>query len=274
MQPTTQPKAAVAIVHTRGPGESVLLIRRAERDEDSWSGHWSFPGGRLELQDPDLLHTALRELEEECGIRLAPEDLEAALPSMVARRQSPPFVLVAPYVFAVPCELPTLLHLAEAVEAVWVRRTCLEDPAQHRLCPVPGRKAEMLYPAIELNGIPLWGFTYRLITDWLRLIPTDLAIEQAGLAAASEVVDLLLARGLKLKHAWEDRREVKSLTIQQVVKVATVEGVIPAAEILAYFSRSNDVIPRVNRIEAQPSYVRVVGLGFEEYLIRAEVPGA
>jgi 8-oxo-dGTP pyrophosphatase MutT (NUDIX family) len=267
MNPTTQPEAAVAIVHTRAPEQSVLVIRRSKRKSDSWSGHWSFPGGRLERQDPDTLHTALRELEEECGILLGREDMEAALPYMVARRQIPPFVLVAPYVFAIANELPTALDPAEAVESVWVRQSVLQDPAQHRLRCVPGHPPQQLFPAIEVNGLPLWGFTYRLITDWLNLVPSGSVAEQAGLAAASEVVDLLLSCGLKLKDAWEDRPDPQSRTIQQVVKVATLEGVIPAAEVLAYFSHADRGVPRVNQIEVQRDNVRIVGLGLEEYLI-------
>jgi 8-oxo-dGTP pyrophosphatase MutT (NUDIX family) len=48
-----EPDAAVAIVHARGAADSVLLIRRAEREADPWSGHWSFPGGRREPEDRD-----------------------------------------------------------------------------------------------------------------------------------------------------------------------------------------------------------------------------
>ena len=58
----------------------VLLMRRAERADDSWSGQWSLPGGRREPGDLDLVETALRELEEECGIRLGRDQLEQALP--------------------------------------------------------------------------------------------------------------------------------------------------------------------------------------------------
>jgi len=73
-----EPEAAVAIVRTRGPRRSILLMRRSERKEDSWSGHWSFPGGRRDPDDPDLLHTALRELKEECGVRLDRKHMGAA----------------------------------------------------------------------------------------------------------------------------------------------------------------------------------------------------
>lgn len=158
--------AAVAIVHARR-ADSVLLMRRAERKEDPWSGHWSFPGGRCDPSDPDLLHTALRELEEECGIHLERDCLEAALPVATARRRVGRFLKVAPFVFRVDDELPVLVDLREAVEAVWVRVAMLRDPARHELLAVPGMPVETRFPAIDLNGVPLWGFTYRLMSEWL-----------------------------------------------------------------------------------------------------------
>ncbi|MGA2741393.1 MAG: CoA pyrophosphatase [Bryobacteraceae bacterium] len=166
-----EPDAAVAIVHARAAANSVLLIRRAEREADAWSGHWSFPGGHREPEDRDLLHTALRELQEECGIGLARERLEAALPPATARRRVGPFLLVAPFVFSVDAEQPVTLDPREAVEAVWVPLSVLRDPGRHALRPVPGLPREVRFPAIDLNGVPLWGFTYRLITDWLDFNP-------------------------------------------------------------------------------------------------------
>jgi 8-oxo-dGTP diphosphatase len=264
-----EPEAAVAIVHAGGPAESVLLIRRAERESDPWSGHWSLPGGRREPEDPDLLDTALRELAEECGIRLAREHLEAALSPTLARRRVGPFLLVAPFLFRVDRECQTVLDLREAVDALWIPLSVLRDPTRHALRPVPGVPPEILFPAIELHGPPLWGFTYRLITNWLGLGPHERPIERAGFDAARELLDFLLARGFTLVHGWEDREGAHPAV--KVAAVAAIEGAIPTATVLARVLPASH-IPRVNLLEVRPDYVRVVGLAFEEYIIHAHSP--
>ena len=255
-------EASVAILYTREPEPAVLLIRRAERAGDPWSGHWSFPGGRRDPDDPDLLHTALRELEEECGIRLRREELEAALPPALARRKVGPFVLVSPFLFLVDSQLPAVPDPREAVEAAWVPLRILRDPARHALRPVPGRPAQMLFPTVDLPAVPLWGFTYRLITDWLGLDPKHRPLEQAGFEAATLVLNFLLARGLGLARGWTDSSAPPGMT-------AAVCGSIPVVEVLAHFSVPGPHIPYVNFLEVEPDYIRVIGLAFEEYLIRA-----
>jgi len=237
------------MVRAGGPAESVLFIRRAEREGDPWSGHWSFPGGRREAEDPDLVHTALRELGEECGIRLGLEDLEGALPVAVARRRTPPFLLVAPFVFAVDGRRPAVLDPREAVEAVWEPLAALRDPARHRLGPVAGVPREMLFPAVEVNGWPLWGFTYRLLSDWLGLQASE-----TGFEAARRILDLLLSRGMRLRRDWADG-------------TAEVDGAIPVAEVVAEVSKPGRGYPGVNMVEVRADLVRVVGLGFEEMRI-------
>lgn len=249
----TEPEAAVAILRAAGPPESVLLIRRAEREGDSWSGHWSFPGGRREPEDADPLETALRELEEECGIRLSRDRMESALPLALARRKVGRFVLVAPFVFPVESELPTVLDQREAVDALWVPLSVLRDPAYHFFRSAPGRPREMLFPVIELRHMPLWGFTYRLISDWLELIPQ----QHAAFDFASQLLDFLLSNGLTLRHGWQER-------------TAALEGVIPVELVLAKLSGQQLFFPPVNLVEVQPDSIRLIGLAYEEYLIRVD----
>ena len=169
MERMADPEAAVAMVRARGPEESILLIRRTERAGDPWSGHWSFPGGRRDPRDPDLLHTALRELAEECAILLTPDQLEAALPATSVGRLLGPRMLVAPFVFSVEHELPTIADPEEAAETLWLPVRILRDPTRHAVQSVPGMPPEMQFPGIDLHGVPLWGFTYKLVTSWLGM---------------------------------------------------------------------------------------------------------
>lgn len=263
-----EPEAAVAIVHARsledGPAESVLLIRRTEREGDPWSGHWSFPGGRREPSDHDLVETALRELTEECGIILGREHLNLSLPPAMAGRRVGRVMIVAPFLFRAPAELPTTLDPDEAAEAVWVPLSFLRDPTRHCLTPVPRLPPGRIFPAIELNGVPLWGFTYRVITEWLGLHSRVASGEQPGFQAASLLLDFLLAEGMELRYGWIDSAEDP-----HPVRVAGVKGAIPVDAVLAHLALPGHQIPPVSSLEIHSDAIRVLGLGQEEYVIEA-----
>ena len=251
MEVMGEPEAAVAVVHAVPPDDSVLLMRRSERAEDSWSGHWSFPGGRREAEDLDLLQTALRELEEECGVRLRRGDLVAELPWRVAGSRIGRYVLVAPYCFRAEGELATVLDPAEAAHAVWIPLRVLRDPARHCLRNVPRGARDLFFPAVDLDCAPLWGFTWRVLVEWLRVGPR----QELG-----EVADALLAfvaaRGCTIEHGWSGGE-------------ASVRGTIPVAEVVARFSQAGPHIFAMQRLEVRPERIRLVGPELQEYVIRA-----
>src|SRR5690606_14765846 len=112
------PRAAVAaILRETERGPEVLFIRRAENERDPWSGHMAFPGGRLEPNDPSLVHTAVRETAEEVGLDLdAHGELLARLDDVPTHTTS---LVVRPFVWAVR-ETPRLVPNYEVDEVHWV----------------------------------------------------------------------------------------------------------------------------------------------------------
>lgn len=164
--PVTRAKAAVAVLEARIPEPSVLLIRRPVRAEDPWSGQWAFPGGRWQESDIDLLATARRELGEEVGLSLAADLAWTALPIAVAGLHRGLGVPVAPFHLSVD-QRPALTLDAREVAAIrWCPVSELRDRGRHQCGRVPGG-GERDWPHCDLDGTPLWGFTWRVLGNWL-----------------------------------------------------------------------------------------------------------
>ena len=68
-------RSAVALILQVRNGElNILMIKRAEREGDPWSGQMAFPGGRMERSDAHGFAVAVRETREEIGLSLGDED--------------------------------------------------------------------------------------------------------------------------------------------------------------------------------------------------------
>jgi 8-oxo-dGTP pyrophosphatase MutT (NUDIX family) len=154
--------AAVAAVIAPGP-DSILLIRRAERVGDPWSGHMALPGGRREPEDSDLLATAVRETGEEVGLRLAPDALLGSLEDVVPRTPVLPPIAVRPYVFLISSRPPISLN-PEVTASSWVPLAYLLRPDTHHLVRLDVAGQSRMVPAFELEDGIVWGMTERILT--------------------------------------------------------------------------------------------------------------
>ena len=160
--------AAVAIILVPDP-DTLLLIRRAERVGDPWSGHMALPGGRRESQDPDLLATAIRETAEEVGVELTPAELVGTLEDVVPRTPVLPPIAVRPYVFLRDSR-PVIASNAEVTAATWVPLGHLLRPETHHLVRLEVAGESRMVEAYELGDGIVWGMTERILTQLLNYL--------------------------------------------------------------------------------------------------------
>jgi 8-oxo-dGTP pyrophosphatase MutT (NUDIX family) len=165
--------AAVAAVLRRGSGGAeVLLIRRAEHERDPWSGHMALPGGHRDAGDLDLVATALRETREEVGLTLD-RDLEwiGLLERVRPSAGSAAGLEILPLVFELARDVELTLDPREVEAVVWARLDRLLSPAAHTnfACPPAAGRPGLLFPAFDVDGHIVWGLTYRILKDLLRV---------------------------------------------------------------------------------------------------------
>ena len=166
--------AAVALVLLDGPppatGLEILLIRRAERPGDPWSGQIAFPGGRYEPGDPDLLATAIRETREETGVDLTSAERLGPLDDLYPRTPTLPPVVVRPFVFALGRRPPPLVPSDEVQRAFWLPLSRLEEAGVRREITLTLRGVERMFPAYLVDDELVWGMTERILTPFIELV--------------------------------------------------------------------------------------------------------
>ena len=141
---------------------SVLLVRRAEREGDPWSGHMALPGGHEHADDRDLLHTARRETLEEVGL-----DLRAAPSCSASWTTSSPMrssdLAVRPFVFWL-AEPPELDALAGGRRDALGRRSRTWPATTLRATrEVEVAATRLDVPAFVIGERVVWGMTFHLL---------------------------------------------------------------------------------------------------------------
>ena len=161
LRPTTRPDSE---------GPELLLIRRAERSGDPWSGHMALPGGHADATDADLLATALRETREEVGLDLSAHELLGALDEHAAHAQGRfTGLVIAPYVFALRGEVePRINH--EVAELLWAP---LSPMARGELDAVKELRRDgqlVRLPGFQVGEHVVWGLTHRVLQSLFSVL--------------------------------------------------------------------------------------------------------
>jgi 8-oxo-dGTP pyrophosphatase MutT (NUDIX family) len=165
-------RAAVAAVLREEQGRlELLFIRRAEQEKDPWSGHVSFPGGRSEPGDHDLVATAIRETAEETALDLSRDgELLGPLDEIRAVARARPVDLsIAPFVFrlARPSEL---VPNHEVVSMHWLSLEALLGPGHRSKMEYVHEGQTLELPCLRIDGLVIWGLTHRMFDNLRELL--------------------------------------------------------------------------------------------------------
>ena len=161
-KPDDSAHAAVAMLLTETDDTPrILLVKRATRVTDPWSGHMAFPGGRRGHGDIDLMATACRETREETGIDLTQCTPVGNLDSLFSTVR--PDMRIQPFIFT--CEEPPEITLNEELMAhYWMS---LEELDRSR---GKTRIGSREFPAYLIEEEAVWGLTYRMLEKFFSII--------------------------------------------------------------------------------------------------------
>ena len=166
------PEAAVLVPITRSDDPEVVLTLRAS-GLSTHSGEVAFPGGRRDPEDSDLVHTALREAQEEIGLPPGLVEMVAPLSTLVSRHG----IQVTPYVGVVPDFVEYQPNDGEIAAVFAVPLTFFRaDPREttHRIDYL-GRS--WYVPSYRFGEYKIWGLTAIMVVELVNLAFDDVHID-------------------------------------------------------------------------------------------------
>ena len=160
-----QAVVAVLLQEETSSDLNLLLIHRAERIDDPWSGQIGLPGGRITRSDPSARAALRREVSEEVGLDLDKEGAELGTLSLGSpmRRLE---MKVQPWVYGL-LHRPEIRTGPEVQEAFWVSLARL--PSLRTTTEIEIRGTHRSVEAFLVDGRVVWGFTHRVLEELLSV---------------------------------------------------------------------------------------------------------
>jgi len=165
--------AVAAVLRQTTSGAELLLIERAQREGDPWSGHMALPGGRRDPGDATLLDTAMRETREEIGLDLEVHaDLVGRLADVeIVPRGERARGWIRPFVFVLRSGEVELYPSPAEVEAVlWARLSTIHGGEVDTTIDWSRDGQSMTFPGWKIEGRTVWGLTYRMMRSLFELL--------------------------------------------------------------------------------------------------------
>ena len=147
----------------------ILYIRRTQFKGDRHSGQVAFAGGKRDPQDPDLVTTALREVEEEIGVSAS----DINLLGHINQHHTISEFQVTPYVAEMQWPYPLQLDEVEVARAFTLPLRWLADNSNYRMEQRKHPDSSRPWPVVYYDyydGELLWGATARMTLSLIEVL--------------------------------------------------------------------------------------------------------
>jgi 8-oxo-dGTP pyrophosphatase MutT (NUDIX family) len=148
-------------------GEVYVLLTRRTEHVATHKGQISFPGGAVEPEDRDALDAALREAQEELGIR--PEDVEV-LGSLDDVSTVVSGFLIRPYVGRIPHPYPFRPAPQEIAEVLGIPLRFFADDRNVRVEFVGEGASQRVLHFYHYGPHTVWGATARVLRRLVEVL--------------------------------------------------------------------------------------------------------
>mgnify|MGYP001583421304 CR=1 FL=1 len=161
--------AAVLVPLFQKDGDCHLLFTKRSEEVKYHKGEISFPGGVVDEEDRELIHTALREAREEIGLKESDVQIIGVLDDIVTITEFivTPIVGLFPYPYPFKVSEVEIAELIEVPLASLLKKDCFSEREIFR-----GSEREIVY-AYEYGKHIIWGATARILKQFLDLIPSS-----------------------------------------------------------------------------------------------------
>ena len=158
--------AAVLVpLFKKGDGCHLLFTKRSDQVKHH-KGEISFPGGVVDEEDLELINTALREADEEIGLKKSDVQILGLLDDIVTITQ----FIVTPIVGLFPYPYPFKVSEVEIAELIEVPlSSLLREKSFSEKEMIRGGQKEIVY-AYQYEKHIIWGATARILKQFLDLI--------------------------------------------------------------------------------------------------------
>ena len=179
--------AAVHLVLHYSDCWRIAMIKRVLNPADPWSGHYAFPGGKVE-SDESHKQAALRETCEEINLLVSEDSYLGAFYSFQLKVEGKPIdFAISSHLSVLSGDLPELApQPSEVDQAYWFTMKELLNPHHRVHEKFEVFSGNIFRPCIKFDGHTIWGISYYILRELVEQL--DGIVMEDGLVMDASLI--------------------------------------------------------------------------------------